>query len=161
MITETLFVKSDVEPALRELSCKSHEFSVIKENAIYYAAGYLVQKLIKKFRRSSDINACIYTGVLLHMVGDDISGAIQKNDSYLEYVKAWTKAIEHGGLRHASEDTYRFFLVLETRVYELIKRGEQKEKLVVRPWMMKTSFFFGKLLQTCQIEGSLLNYCRK
>jgi len=45
---------------------------------------------------------------------------------------AWTKVTDHGGLRHASEDTYRFFLALETRVYELIKRGEQKEKMLYR-----------------------------
>ena len=86
--------------------------------------------LVKKFRRSGDDDACIYTGVLLHMVGEDTSGAIQENDSYFEYVKAWTKATDRGGLKHASEDTYRFFLALENRVYELIKRGEQKAKVV-------------------------------
>ena len=75
MITERLFMKSDIDPELRESSCKARKFSVIEENAIYYAAGYVVQKLIKKFRRSGDYDACIYTGVLLHMVGEDTSGA--------------------------------------------------------------------------------------
>jgi len=130
MITERLFMKSDVEPALEELSCKPREFSVIEENAIYYAAGYVIQKLLKKFRMSGDSNACVYVGVLLHMVGEDISGTIDQHDSYLEYVKVWTKSSDRGGLRHASEDTYRFFLALETRVYELIKKGETKEKVV-------------------------------
>jgi len=44
MITERLFMKSDVDP-VRESSCKTLAFSVIEENAIYFAAGYVVQKL--------------------------------------------------------------------------------------------------------------------
>jgi len=51
MITERLFMKSDID--LEESSsCKGCEFSIIEENAVYYAAGYVVQKLLKKFRKS-------------------------------------------------------------------------------------------------------------
>ena len=130
MIAERLFMENDVEPALRESSCESREFSVVEENAIFYAAGYVVQKLIKKFRQSSDNDAYVYVGVLLHMVGEDISGALLENDTYLEYVKVWTSNTDRGGLRHASDDTYRFFLALESRVYELIKSGDKKVKVV-------------------------------
>ena len=37
----------DIVPALRESLCESHEFSVVEENAIYYAAGYVVRKLTR------------------------------------------------------------------------------------------------------------------
>lgn len=130
MIAERLFMENDVEPALNESSCESREFSVVEENAVYYAAGYVVQKLIKKFRRSSNNDACVYIGVLLHMVGEDNSGALLENDTYLEYVKVWTSNTDRGGLRHASDDTYRFFLALESKVYELIKSGDKKDKVV-------------------------------
>lgn len=123
-------MENDVEPALNESSCESREFSVVEENAVYYAAGYVVQKLIKKFRRSSNNDACVYIGVLLHMVGEDNSGALLENDTYLEYVKVWTSNTDRGGLRHASDDTYRFFLALESKVYELIKSGDKKDKVV-------------------------------
>ena len=66
-------MEDDVEPALRESLCGSHEFSVVEDNAIYYAAVYVVQKLIKKFRRSSDNDVYVYVGVLLHMVGEDLT----------------------------------------------------------------------------------------
>ena len=155
-------MKSDIDPESKESSCKARKFSVIEKNAIYYTAGYVVQKLIKKFRRSSDDDACIYTGVLLHMVGEGTSGAIQENDSYFEYVKAWTKATDRGGLKHASEDTYRFFLALENRVYELIKRGEQKAKVVGETMDDENLVFHWEItIQTCQMEGSLLSYYKK
>lgn len=123
-------MENDVEPVLKELSCESREFSVVEENAIYYAAGYVVQNLIKKFQRSSDSDAHVYVGVLLHMVGEDISGALLENDTYLEYVKVWTSNTDRGGLRHASDDTYRFFLALESRVYGLIKSDNMKGKVI-------------------------------
>jgi len=126
MITERLFMKSDADP-VRESSCKTRVFC--HRGKCYILCCRICCSKIKKFR-SGDDDACIYTAALLHMVGEDTSGTMDKNDSYLEYVKAWTKATDHGGLKHASEDTYKFFLTLENRFYDLIKRGEQKVKVV-------------------------------
>ena len=61
---------------------------------------------------------------------EDTSGALVQSDTYLEYVKVWTSNTDCGGLRHASDDTYRFLLAMETRVYELIKSGGNKDKVV-------------------------------
>ena len=130
MIVEWLFMEKDVELALKESFCESREFSVVEENVIYYAAGYVIQKLIKKFTQSSNNDACVYVGALLHMVGEDTSGALVQSDTYLEYVKVWPNNTDRGGLRHASDDTYRFFPAMETRVYELIKSGGNKDKVV-------------------------------
>ena len=127
MITERLFMERDNGIVSAPSCTTTRQFSVIEENAIYFAAGYVVQKLIEKFRKSSDDDACICTAAPLHMVGEDtFAGAIEGDGSYLEYVKVWTKATDHGGLKHASDDTYKFFLTLESRVYELIKKGKQK-----------------------------------
>ena len=41
MIAERLFMEKEVELALEEPSCESHDFSVAEENVIYYAAGYI------------------------------------------------------------------------------------------------------------------------
>ena len=123
-------MEKDLDLTLRESSSESREFSVIEENAVYYAAGYVIQKLIKKFKQSSNDDACVFIGALLHMVGEDISGALPQSDTYLEYVKVWTTCTDRGGLRHASDDTYRFFLAMETRVYELIKSGDKKDKII-------------------------------
>ena len=112
----------------------------------------MIQKLIKKFRQSSNDDACIYIGALLHMVGEDISEALLQSDTYLEYVKVWTSNTERGGLRHASDDTYRFFLAMETMVYELIKNGDKKDKIIsesiddeklIFVWEVATDILYG------------------
>ena len=109
----------------------SREFSVIEENAVYYSAGYVVQKLLKKYTKRSDETANIFVAVLLNMVGEDIVGDIPADtDSYLDYVKVWTRNTDRGGLRHASNDTYRFFLALETVLLQLVEKGELREKVV-------------------------------
>lgn len=129
MIVERLFMERSINvQAQLEIP---HEFSVVEENAIYYAAGYIIHKLLKKFMKLSNDTANIFVRVLLHMVGEDIGGDIPDNtDSYLDYVKVWTRTTDRGGLRHASSDTYRFFLALETLLYQLIEKGELREKVV-------------------------------
>ena len=46
MIVERLMNISSDNPAAQEESVR--EFSVIEENAIYYAAGFVIRKLLKK-----------------------------------------------------------------------------------------------------------------
>ena len=48
---------------------------------MYYAARYMVQKLIKKFRQSCNNDTCVYVGILLQMGGKDIFRALPENDT--------------------------------------------------------------------------------
>ncbi|XP_065894855.1 uncharacterized protein [Dysidea avara] len=115
MIIERLFMGGNVEQSVEELSGDQREFSVIEENAIYHAAGYVIRKLIKKFRRNGGENAYMDTAILLHMIDEGTVGDVpDSTDSFLDYVKVWTNNIDRGGLSHASNDAYRFFVALET-----------------------------------------------
>ena len=131
MIIERLFMGGNVEQSVEELSGDQWEFSVIEENAIYHAAGYVIRKLIKKFRRNGGENAYMDTAILLHMIGEGTVGDVpDSTDSFLDYVKVWTNNIDRGGLSHASNDAYRFFVALETAFYHLLKSGEPKDKII-------------------------------
>ena len=66
------------------------------------------------------------------MVGEDTSGASVHSHTCLEYVKVRTSNTDRRRLiiRHASDDTYRFSLAMETRASELIKSGDNNDKVV-------------------------------
>ena len=123
----------NVDQSAEELSAgDQRELSIVEENAIYHAAGYVIRKLIKKFRRSGGENAYMHTAILLHMIGEDTVGDMpDSTDSFLDYVKVWTSNTDRGGLSHVSnDDAYRFFVALETAFYQLLKSGEPKDKII-------------------------------
>jgi len=98
----------------------------------YYAAGYVVHKLLKKHRRglSSRSPIIIFISALLNIVGHDTVGDVpQFTYTYLDYVKTWMTVNDRGGLQHISDDTYRFFVPMEMITYKLLEVGELKEKI--------------------------------
>ena len=132
MIVDRLFQVDNAEDQLVPTEAEStRQLSQIEENAIYYAAGFVVYKLINKHRQSTEERAVKIVGTLLSMVGQDAVGDIpQDTSSYLDYVKTWTCTNDRGGLRHVSDDTYRCFVAIEMITYRLIAAGEQKEKVM-------------------------------
>ena len=135
---------------------------MVEENAIYYAAGYVVHKLMKKHRRGSSCQSPVIIGALLNVVGHNtIEDTPQTSDSYLDYVKTWTIA---------NDDTYRFFVAMEMIAYKLLEVGETKEKVmcevtgdenVLFLWELATDLSEDNLsvtlLRETVQEGSLLN----
>ena len=70
MIVERLFTgQSEVEPR----SCQSltRDMSVIEENAIYYAAGYTIHKLIRKYSQMDNCKSKEFVDTLNDMLGED------------------------------------------------------------------------------------------
>ena len=80
MIIERLFGdKPDVADAVT--STPARELTAVEENAIYYAAGYVVRKLLKRFEKKDSSKAQIFVGALLDMLGDDPSSNIECTSS--------------------------------------------------------------------------------
>ena len=125
---------------------------------MFYAAGYVIQKLIKKHRQRSDEQALEIMGALLNMIGQDIVGDMhQDTTSCIDYVKTWTRNNDRGGLRHVSNDTYRCFLAIETIIYKLIVAGGPKDKVLL---VMRMSSFCGRLQLICLMKNYSY-YCYK
>ena len=132
MIVDRLFQVDNTTVQDLQLPEPSRQLIIVEENALYYAAGYVIQKLIKKHRQRSDEQALEIMGALLNMIGQDIIGDMhQDTTSYIDYVKTWTRNNDRGGLRHVSNDTYRCFLAIETIIYKLIVAGEPKDKVMI------------------------------
>ena len=127
MIVERLMNISSDNPAAQEESVR--EFSVIEENAIYYAAGFVIRKLLKKYIQYANDKAMAFVGTLLILIGEDVGENVSDTSTYLEYIKIWTNNTDRGGLRHVTDDTYRCFLVIESIVYNILKRGGLKEEV--------------------------------
>ena len=127
MIVERLMNISSDNPAAQEESVR--EFSVLEENAIYYAAGFVIRKLLKKYMQYANDKAMAFVGTLLILIGEDVGENLSDTSTYLEYIKIWTNNTDRGGLCHVTDDTYRCFLVIESIVYNILKRGELKEEV--------------------------------
>ena len=130
MIVEKLFGdKPDVVDALTSAT-DARELTAVEEDAIYYAAGYVVRKLLKKFERKDSSKAQCFVEALLNMLGDDPSSNSECTSSYAEYVSVWIQCTDCGGLMHISLDTFRCFKFIELATYVGLKRGEPKEAIL-------------------------------
>ena len=135
MIVDRLFQVDDspVQDLQRSLVEQSRQLTIVEENAVYYAAGYVIHKLIKKHQQSSNKQALVIMGALLNMIEQDVVGDMpQDTSSYIDYVKTWTCNNDRGGLQHVSNDTYRCFLAIETIIYKLLVAGQPKDEVMAQ-----------------------------
>lgn len=130
MIVERLFTRqSEVE--LPTCQSFTQDFSVIEENAIYYAAGYTLRKLIRKYNQMDNCKSKEFVDILNDMLGED-QVSIEANTTYMDYIKVWTKINDRGGLIHVSLDTFRCFKAIEIVTYDLISKGSTKEEVITQ-----------------------------
>ena len=130
MIVERLFTEqSEVEPPTSSCQSLTQDFSVIEENAIYYAAGYTIHKLIRKYSQMDNCKSKEFVDALNDMLGED-PVSIEAHSTYMDYVKVWTTTNDRGGLMHVSLDTFRCFRAIEMVTYDLIKKGCTKEEVM-------------------------------
>ena len=92
--------------------------SVIEENALCYAAGYIMRKVLTKYRKRSIHSDCIdgLTSLLLDEIGDNV-----EKESYLDYTRIWLEKTNRGGLYHVSSLCYDLFYEIEMSVYEKLQ----------------------------------------
>ena len=82
----------------------TRELTVVEENAIFYAGGYVLRKIMSKYRGSNDEKETALVSALTSMIGD--TSSLEAISSYLDYVKAWTKQVDRGGLMMMHTDYF-------------------------------------------------------
>ena len=122
----------------------TRELTVVEENAIFYAGGYVLRKIMIKYRGSNDEKETALVSALTSMIGD--TSSLEATSSYLDYVKAWTKQVDRGGLIHMSDDAYRLFCSIENITYGLLNSGIRKENVISSVMGDNTVSFYWYLL---------------
>ena len=143
MIVERLFIGDS--PIVLKPQCDTsiREFSPVEENAIYYAAGYIIRKLLQKFRVSGNKHPS-FVEALLNMIIEDVH-AVECSDGFLDYVKTWTTSTDRGGLVKVTDDAYLAFKYIESATYELITGGKSKADVLNGVMTNSTVLYFWKL----------------
>ena len=103
-----------------EKETRRGSMSLEEENAIRYAAGYVLMKMKKMYKKRESVSICC---CLLSMeegtTKDEDDEA--KEESFLEYTCAWLQLINRGGLFTVRDEVYNFFLELELCMYPMLK----------------------------------------
>ena len=132
-------------------SCEGpRKYSVIEENAIYYAAGYVVRRTLKKYKVAGDDRGAAITSALLNMIGEDAT-------TYLDYVKTWTVKTDRGGLVHVSNDCFRFFCAVEEVTYEKLQKGSSRAEFITELMDHQTVRFYWGIIDG-GLEENWSNY---
>ena len=123
---------------------QKRKYSVVEENAIYYTAGYVVRKVLQKYRRANDDKGAAQTSTLVRMIGEN-AHSIEATDT-LDYVKMWTVEVDRGGLIHVSNDAFRIFCAIEEVTYEMLKKGSTKEEVIGKVMGRQTVDFYWDII---------------
>ena len=84
-----------------------------EQNAVRYAAGYVVRNLCQHLERGSHL---LKEELIVCLEDMCVDGDEEESSS-----AEWTKRINRGGLKIVNGSTYRFFRALETRLREFLR----------------------------------------
>lgn len=145
MIVERMFYGLHPAPYDTTTNEIVREFSPVEENAIYFTAGYVIRKLLKKYQKQDSDKAAIFVQSLLNMLGEDCDN-IEAYSSFAEYVKTWTTQTDRGGLLHVSIDTFHLFKAIEIVTYDLMKKDKLKGEVVSQAYCNQNVQFHWALI---------------
>lgn len=109
--------------------CRNTSLSAEEDNAIRYVSGYIVSKLMDKYRKECGDKAAQFFECLSSM------GNIVHDTAALEFTSQGVRSIDRGGLLHVNDSTFQLFRAVEVRIQKLlpqhlIKQTSDKSTLV-------------------------------
>lgn len=154
MIVERIYTKKSEALVPVNTILEQREFNEIEENAIYYAAGYIIRKLIWKHKKMDREDSKLFVDALWDMAGEDCN-SVEAISSYNDYVKLWIKAQDRGGLIHVSNDTFNCFKAIEVVTYQLLEKGYDKEYVLSETNSNPDILFYWDLISDLDQEKSM------
>ena len=120
-----MFIQAIVD---EEISIASHSKSkerirltLVEENAVRYAGGYVIRKVQKNKGSCLD---CLNS--LLLDAGSDSTDL--ETLSFFEYTQIWLKKTDKGGLYHISDACYELFYEIEQNIYSKLQNNLASKK---------------------------------
>lgn len=106
---------------------KLRRLDPVEENAIRYAGGYVIRKILTIYRKKEMYGPCLDSlmAMLLEDAGDDI-----QQKSFLQYTSMWLDKTDRGGLYHISDLCFELFTEIELGTYELLNGNFLHKKKV-------------------------------
>ena len=89
--------------------------SLVEQNAVRYAAGFVVRKLLKKHHRNESPAANACGSCLKEMTAEDNPDCSQTG-SFNDYRRIWISMTDRGGLTHVNNLTFSIFIEFEKLV---------------------------------------------
>ena len=123
-------------------------------------AGYVIRKLIYKHQNGRDTKSKVTVAALWEMLGEDCS-SINALCSFNEYVKAWTKNNDRGGLKHVSLDTFNCLTAIELVTHRLISDGRNKADVISQTFCDPNVVFHWDLISDIPEESHSLELLRE
>jgi len=155
MIVERLFTRRSEVKIPSYGVPTSREFSAIEENAIYYAAGYVIRKILYRHVKKDDAKSKSIVTALISMLGNHYDN-MEEQSSYMDYVTTWTKIADRGGLKHVTLDTFRFFSSVEIVTGDLLDKGCNKAEITGQAFINENVRFYWDLIADFQNESDSL-----
>ena len=112
-------------------SCSKSEvrsrLTLIEENALNYAGGYIIRKVIvlHKKKGSAASKDCL-TNLLLHTHANDVT----EYGSFYDYTQVWINKVDRGGLYHISSLCHELFYEIEQCVYDKLQNNLVSKKKI-------------------------------
>lgn len=106
----------------KKTSEKSERQSIMtleEQNAIRYAAGYVVRKFKKRYEKEGPVE--VVQCLLSMEEGSEMDQDSGADYSYQDYTRIWVNLVDRCGLFKVNDDTYLFFLELELSMYPMLR----------------------------------------
>lgn len=97
------------------------QLTEVEQNAIMYAAGYVVRVLIQKYKNSKESLAAEYVSCLTHML-EGSSLYVQEDESFQHCASRWVMLTNRGGLLILHQRASALFRDIELLLWAFLKQ---------------------------------------
>ena len=125
-----LSLLTSIEKTLAKPATASRSLTLVEMNAVRYAAGFIVRKLLKK---CNDDGRTKYVECLQGMIHNEDEPQLANGveaDNFEDYTSVWLRQTDRGSLCHVNDVTFWLFSEVEILIFDKLQRCMREEHSV-------------------------------